>query len=105
MASNGSLESLLDAGLIPADLHSKLRSEWESITRDAQIAVMRGLLTLIELPFNRASIWIVESDAALQASYNEIAKFLRGEAAPSTDWINVALGVLGRVLSRPARVL
>jgi hypothetical protein len=100
MASNASLQSLLDAGLIPADLESKLRSDWGSIMEEAQAAVMRGLLTLIELPPNRASIWIVDSDAELQRSYGAIAEFLCGEAEPSTAWIEIALPILGRVQGR-----
>ena len=97
MATGSSLDSLLDAGLIPVDLHSKLRTEWQSITGEAEIRVLRELLTLIEMPEDRAGIWVVDSEAKLRTVYRDIARFLQGESLPSLDWTAGASETLRRI--------
>jgi len=99
LSSGSALDSLLDAGLIPVDLHSRLRSDWPAISQEAQVLVLRELLTLIEMPEDLTGIWVVDSESELQKAYPAIAAFLRGKAKPPVDWIKPALAALARVSS------
>jgi hypothetical protein len=98
LSNDAGFDSLLDAGLIPLDLQTKLRERWPSITESAAVRVLQELLTLIEMPPNRAGIWIVRSETELRNEYPTIAKFLRGELLKSPDdWITAALDALNNV--------
>jgi hypothetical protein len=90
-----SFESLLDAGVIPSDVQSRLREQWPEILKAASVVVLQEQLTLIAMPSGQAAIWVVDSPEQLARLYPEIGGFLRGAiASQPNDWEAIGLALL-----------
>lgn len=100
LAEDESFESLLDAGVIPSDVQSRLRQRWPEILRVASLTVLQEQLTLIAMPSGQAAIWIVESYDQLRNLYPEIGGFLRGTAPQPTGWQSIGLALLQQARAR-----
>lgn len=95
-----SFESLLDAGVIPSDVQSRLRQRWSEILRDASLLVLQEQLTLIAMPPGQAAIWVAESHDHLSKLYPEISGFLRGVADQPNAWEAAGLALLAKARGR-----
>ncbi len=98
---DSSFESLLDTGVVPSDVQSKLKSNWESLVRRAQLRVIGEQLTLISMPEGRSGIWILDSDKDLVPSMKAIADFLSSIAPPPTEWQAPGLDAMQAIRPQP----
>lgn len=88
-----SFASLLDAGVVPAHLQSRLREDWDGLLKQARIQVLGQQLTLAEMPEGRAGIWIVTRPTDLRRDSREVGQFLSGRVNAPQAWEELGLGL------------
>jgi len=98
---DGSFESLLDTGVVPPDVQSELKANWQTLVRQAELRVIGEQLTLISMPEGRSGIWILDSDKDLVPGMKAIADFLSSIAPPPTEWQAAGLDAMQAVRPQP----
>jgi hypothetical protein len=99
---DSSFESLLDTGVVPPDVQSKLKSNLQTLVRQAELRIIGEQLTLISMPEVPSGIWVIDSDKELPSCMKGVADFLSSSTAPPpTEWQEAGLASMQDVRTSP----